>query len=89
MFASRTRCGGGEGGGGGAGEDGGEGVELESVDDVAGVNQLQTHETETNKQQDDVQHLGDQRQPQHPCRHRGPTHDTGPTLYKAVIQFTV
>lgn len=49
------------------GEDGGEGVELEAVDDVAGVDELQTHEAETNHQQHDVEQLGHQRQPQHPC----------------------
>ncbi|PWA16061.1 hypothetical protein CCH79_00016511 [Gambusia affinis] len=39
------------------GEDGGEGIEFESVDDVAGVEKLQTHEAEADHQQQDVQHL--------------------------------
>lgn len=48
-------------------EDGGEGVELEAVDDIAGVDELQTHEAEANHQQHDVEQLRHQRQPQHPC----------------------
>lgn len=50
------------------GEHGCEGVELEPVNDVAGVDELQTHEAETHHQQNDVEHLRNQRQPQHPCR---------------------
>lgn len=52
------------------GEHGCEGVELEPVNDVAGVDELQTHEAETHHQQNDVEHLRNQRQPQHPCRKR-------------------
>lgn len=39
------------------GEDGSESIELESINDIAGVDQLQTHEAEAHHQQDDVQHL--------------------------------
>lgn len=51
------------------GEDGSEGVELESIDDVAGVEKLQTHETEANHQQQDVEHLRHHGQPQHTCKY--------------------
>lgn len=47
------------------GEDGGEGVELEPVDDVAGVEELEAHQAEADHQQQDVEHLGHHRQPQH------------------------
>ena len=50
------------------GEDGGEGVEFEPVDDVAGVEELETHEAEADHQQQDVKHLGHHRQPQNTCR---------------------
>lgn len=50
------------------GEDGGEGIEFESVDDVAGVEKFQTHEAEADHEQEDVQHLRNHRQPQHTCR---------------------
>lgn len=49
------------------GEDGGEGVEFESVDDVARVEELETHEAEAHHQQQDVEHLGHHGQPQHTC----------------------
>ena len=51
------------------GENGGEGVQFESVDDVAGVKKLQTHQTEADHQQQDVEHLGHHRQPQNTCTH--------------------
>lgn len=51
------------------GEHGGEGVEFESVDDIAGVEKLETHETEADHQQQDVEHLRHHRQPQHTCKH--------------------
>ncbi|KAG7219366.1 hypothetical protein INR49_019072 [Caranx melampygus] len=56
------------------GEDGSKGVELESIDDVAGVEKLQTHETEADHQQQDVEHLRHHGQPQHTCKH---THAQG------------
>lgn len=49
-------------------EDSSEGVELESINDITGVDQLQTHEAEAHHQQNNVQHLRDQWQPQHPCK---------------------
>lgn len=51
------------------GEDGGESVEFEPVNDVAGVEELETHEAEANHQQQDVEHLRHHGQPQHACRH--------------------
>ena len=51
------------------GEDGCEGIELESVDDVAGVEQLQAHQTEADHQEQDVEYLWYHRQPQHTCKH--------------------
>lgn len=39
------------------GEDGGKGVEFQAVDDVAGVEKLETHQTEADHQQQDVEHL--------------------------------
>lgn len=51
------------------GEDGSKGVELESIDDVAGVEKLQTHETEADHQQQDVEHLRHHGQPQHTCKY--------------------
>lgn len=47
-------------------EDRSEGIELEPVYDAAGVDELKTHEAEADHQQQDVEHLGDHRQPQHP-----------------------
>lgn len=38
-------------------EDGGEGIQFESINDVAGVEKLQTHQAEANDQQQDVEHL--------------------------------
>lgn len=52
------------------GENGGEGVEFQSVDDVAGVEKLETHEAEADHQQQDVEHLGHHGQPQHAYRHQ-------------------
>lgn len=52
------------------GENGSEGVEFESVDDVAGVEKLETHEAEADHQQQDVEHLGHHGQPQHAYRHQ-------------------
>lgn len=49
-------------------EDGSEGIELKSINDVAGVDQLQTHQAEAHHQQNDVQHLRNQWQPQHPWK---------------------
>lgn len=49
-------------------EDGGEGIKFESINDIAGVDELQTHEAETHHQKNNVQHLRNQRQPQHPCK---------------------
>lgn len=49
-------------------EDSSKGIELESINDVAGVDQIQTHEAEAHHKQNDVQHLRNQRQPQYPCK---------------------
>lgn len=40
-------------------EDGCKCVELEPVDDIAGMEELETHEAEANHQQQDIEHLGD------------------------------
>lgn len=47
-------------------EDSSKGIELQPVDDIAGVDQLHTHEAEAHHQEKNVQHLWDHRQPQHP-----------------------
>lgn len=62
------------------GENGGEGVEFESVDDVAGVEKLETHEAEADHQQQDVEHLGHHGQPQHAYRHQQTTQSDRPHI---------
>lgn len=49
------------------GEYGSEGVELEAVDDIAKVTHLYGHEDASSGQQEDVQALRNNAQPQHSC----------------------
>lgn len=49
------------------GEDGSKGVQLESIDHAARVEELQAHEAESDNEEHDVEHLGHHGQPEDTC----------------------
>lgn len=63
-------------------ENGGEGVELEAVDDIAKVTDFQRHEEASCGQQEDVQTFSHDAQPEHACGERSALATTRPEEHK-------